>query len=285
MFSSLNTRILLGIYILVIISIPIGAYFASAQTTFKSKAQEVQEKKTTEVTKSSPTKSSPAPTISPTPTKQLQKSESDSKDEGTVATAFGPTLSLKVIFEGRGKDNQSGTLFVGISEGIISINPKFLLSFTIDLPKTGEYSNLSLAGLNPGTKYSALLKGSAQIASASAFIMSPTVSNLGDGAITLLSGDLNEDNTVNSQDYSIVQKAFGSNSKSSNWVENADFNKDGVINSLDLAILNKNFGKIGDSGSWTSPLPKTATASASINGAIGSPESSGYWIWVPKLTN
>lgn len=278
MFSSLKIRILLGIYIFVTISIPIGAYLASGQTTLKSKAQE---KKTTTITKSSPT-----PTISPA--RQLQKSESGlNSSSPTVTTAFGPTLSLKINFEGRGKDNQSGTLFVGISEGIISINPKFLLSFTIDLPKTGEYSNLSLAGLNPGTKYSALLKGPAQIASASAFIMSPTVSNLGSGeVITLLSGDLNEDNTVNSQDYSIIQKAFGSNSKISNWVENADFNKDGVINSLDLAILNKNFGKIGDSGSWTSPLPKTATASGTLVPVASDSEApQGYWIWVPKLTN
>lgn len=274
MFSalSLKIKILLGIYIFIIISIPVGAYLASQETTYKSKASEP---------KPTPaTKSSPKPTIKPA--EKPAVASPSPEPESKVATSFGPTLSLKINFEGRGKDNQSGKLFVGIVEGTISINPKFLLSFTIDLPNLGEYSNLSLAGLNPGTKYSALLKGPAQIASASAFIMSPTVSNLGSGeVITLLSGDLNEDNTVNSQDYSIIQKAFGSSTTLSNWNDNADFNKDGVINSLDLAILNKNFGKIGDSGSWTSPLPKSATSSGALTPQALPAGRQGYWLWVP----
>lgn len=256
MFSSLKTRIVLGIFVFVMISIPIGAYLASQTTTFKSKAQEV--------------KPSPSPQKSPkpaaSPAKELLKLSEPAPESQTPATSFGPTLSLKIGFEGRPKDKHSGRLFIGIVEGIISLNPKFLLSFTLDLPSSGIYEGLSLAGLNPGTRYSALLKGTSQIASASAFIMSPTVTNLNNGqAITLLSGDLNEDNTINSQDYSIAQKALGL------WNENADFNKDGVINTFDLAIITKNFGKIGDSGAWTSPLPKSATPSG------------GYWLWVPGL--
>lgn len=267
MFSSIKLKIILGIYIFLIISVPVGAYLASEQTNLKPKAKETKPVTTA--------KSSPSPIGTPLP----KLSQTDESDE-TSATSFGPTLSLKVAFEGRVKGNQSGKLFVGILEGTISINPKFLLSFTIDLPTSGEYSDLSLAGLNPGTTYSALLKGSAQIATSSAFLMSPTVTNLnGGGTINLLSGDLNEDNVINSSDYSIIQKALGSTSKSSSWLENADINKDGVINIVDLAILNKNFGKIGASGAWTSPLP-TATSSASLNDSqVGS--TGGYWLWVP----
>lgn len=283
MFSSLKIKALLGMYVFIIISIPVGAYFLSQQTTFKSSASE--KKTAAKIT------SSPKPITSPA--KELQAQSENlvnfsapsptPESESTLATSFGPTLKLKVNFEGRPKGNQKDRLFVGIVEGSVSLNPKFLLSFTIDLPATGEYSNISLAGLNPGTSYSALLKGPAQIASASAFIMSPTVSNLNSSeAIILLTGDLNEDNTINSADYSIIQKALGSTPSKINWNENADFNRDGIINSFDLAFIIKNFGKIGDSGTWISPLP-TATPSASLNTGppTGGPSNQGYWIFVP----
>jgi hypothetical protein len=121
-----------------------------------------------------------------------------------------------------------------------------------------------------------------QIATSSAFIMSPTVTNLNDGqALPLASGDLNDDNAINSADYSIAQKAFGATPSSSNWNDNIDLNKDGVVNVIDLSIISKNLGAVGASGAWTSPLPNIATKSAEINTSIGSPNQGGYWIWVP----
>lgn len=286
MFSTFKLRILLGIYIFIILSIPVGAYLASQNQTYKSKASET----TTKVVKSSP---SPTPSSKLPPAKQLlslseanlpsedtadlaPSSPSPQPSSPTIATSFGPTLSLKATLEGRPKDNQATKLFVGIVEGILSANPKFLLSFSVNLPANGAYSNLSLAGLTSGSKYTALLKGSTQIATSSAFIMSPTVANLNNGeAINLLTGDLNEDNVVNSSDYTIVQKALGTNSKSPGWNDALDFNKDGLVNTFDLAIVFKNLGQIGASGAWTSPLPKVATPSAGL--ATG-----GHWLWIPK---
>lgn len=176
---------------------------------------------------------------------------------------------------------------MGIIEGDIKASPKFLLSFTVNIPKDGSYSNLSLAGLTPGSKYSALLKGPAQIATSSAFFMSPAQTNLNDAnPINLLSGDVNEDNQINNLDYSIVLKALGATSAQSNWNANADFNKDGIINTLDLVIVSKNTGRVGASGVWTSPIP-IATPSAGLSPdspPIGGPQGStgGHWIWVPK---
>lgn len=287
MFSSLRLKILLGVYLFLIISIPTGAYFLSQQTTFKSSASEAKP--------TSSAKSTAKPGVSAAKDLQNQSealvnqnfSPSPAPDiQSTTATSFGPTLSLKVNLEGRPADNQAGKLFVGIVEGTISTNPKFVLSFSVDLPASGVYSGLSLAGLTPGTQYTALLKGPSQIGSASAFTMSPSVSNLNNGeAITLLTGDLNEDNAINSSDYTIAQKALGSTKTSANWNENADFNKDGVINSLDLSFIKKNLGKIGDSGAWTSPLPQNATPSATLNSSKpigGLPDGKqGYWIFVP----
>ncbi len=288
MFSTFKQRLLLGTYIFIIISIPIGAFLASQSKILKSSASEGN---------STIVKSTPKPKLSPSKdllkdseanvlSKASQNLESTpTPDTGTVATSFGPTLSLKTTLEGRPTNNQSTKLFVGIVEGVLSTNPKFLLSFTVDLPASGIYNNLSLAGLNPGTKYTALLKGSAQIATSSAFVMSPTVTNLNDGqVINMLTGDLNEDNVINSADFSIIQKANGSTPTLTNWNENADLNKDGVINSFDLSIVRRNLGQVGTSGAWTSPVPKVATKSASLTQSpVGSPDQTqGYWLWLPK---
>lgn len=294
MFTTLTQRLILGIYLFVILSIPIGSYLVSQNRNIRSKADE----------KSAPVvKITPKPTTSPAKSLlDLSKTSTPSakiptpKPEATAttATSYGPTLSLKVSLEGRPKTDQSTKLFVGIVEGNISLNPKFLLSFTVNIPKDGSYSNLSLAGLTPGSKYSALLKGSAQIATSSAFFMSPSQTNLNDSqALNLLSGDLNDDNQINDSDKTIILKALGSSSASSNWNANADFNKDGIINTLDLVIVSKNIGKVGASGIWTSPVP-IATPSAGLSpdpdsiGAdsppIGGPGGSteGHWIWVPN---
>lgn len=285
MFSTFKLRLLLGIYIFLVLSIPAGSYLASQTQTTKGKASESKEPIVKVIPKQTPssakellsTSQTNAPTASP---------------ETTIATSFGPTLSLKATLEGRPKDNQSTRLFVGIAEGSLTTNPKFLLTFSINLPNSGEYNGLSLAGLTPGNKFTALLKGSAQIATSSAFVMSPTTTNLNGGdTLNMLTGDLNEDNAINSSDYSIVKTLLGANSKSRNWNENADFNKDGVINSFDLAIITKNLGQIGASGAWTSPIPKVATPSGALTptdsetlpvGSAMDGTNTGYWLWIPK---
>lgn len=295
MFSTFKQRLLLGVYIFMILSIPVGAYLASQNQTVKSRASEGKEVKvvnkiaTPSASPKSPAKELLSLSESDLTTQPPSPNSSSEPASPTIATSFGPTLSLKVSIEGRPKETQATKLFVGIMEGNLSANPKFLLSFSVNLGKDGTYTNLSLAGLNSGSKYTALLKGSAQIATSSAFIMSPTVTNLNDGeAINLLTGDLNEDNTINSQDYTIAVKALNSTSVSKHWNENVDFNKDGVINLFDLALITKNLNKTGASGAWTSPLPKVATpsgslASQSANLPTGAPDSpGGYWMWIPK---
>ncbi|OGE25605.1 hypothetical protein A3C26_03620 [Candidatus Daviesbacteria bacterium RIFCSPHIGHO2_02_FULL_39_12] len=301
MFSSTRAKILIGLYVFLILSIPIGAYLASQSQIFKSKASEP--KKTNTTAKTSPVATASATqdlldnsqsNIAKLPSDQSSAPDSSSPE---IAISFGPTLSLKAALEGRPAASQATKLFVGILEGVITANPKFLLSFTVDLPASGEFDNLSLAGLNPGARYTALLKGSAQIATASAFIMSPKVTYLNEGKIiTMLTGDLNDDNVITEADFAIIQKFYGARANSASWNGNTDFNKDGVINSFDLAILNKNLGKTGASGAWTSPVPNIASPSAGlslkeskptfeVDRLTGSPagSSGGYWIWVPEI--
>lgn len=277
MFSTFKQKLLLGVYIFILLSIPVGAYLASQNQTVQSRASEKKDIKLPTVTPkpatpkkellSSTEQAAQSAKPSPTPTPD--------SSSPTIASSYGPTLSLKVTIEGRPMNNYAARLFVGIAEGTLTANPKFVLSFSVDTPASGEYANLSLAGLAPGSRYTALIKGPAQIANAASFTMSPTVTNLNDGqALSLVSGDLNEDNVINSGDLTIAQKAYGATAKSSNWNDNADLNKDRVVNLFDLSIINKNIGQVGSTGAWTSPIPKIATPSA------GSP--GGYWLWLPK---
>lgn len=296
MFSSFKQRIILGVYVFLILSIPIGAYLASQFQTIKSSADE-QTKKRGILNETPP----PIGTASANKLKllgQTIKKESSSSTKTpeptstTVATTFGATLSLNINMQGRPADDQSGKVFLGILEGsTVSSNPTFILNYTLDMPKSGSYSGVSLAGLTTGNSYTAIIKGPVQIATASAFTMSPDVTNLNNGeVITLTTGDLNDDNVINSSDYSIAQRALNSTPSSSNWNAEVDFNKDSIINLLDIAYIMKNFGTTGQTGAWYSTSPQTASSSASLKtstpqgGPAGQDETSGYWIWIPNLS-
>jgi hypothetical protein len=63
---------------------------------------------------------------------------------------------------------------------------------------------------------------------------------------TLLPGDINGDNVVDIQDFSLLAAAYGSDSSSSNWNTNADLNCDGVVNIEDFSLLAADYGLSGD---------------------------------------
>lgn len=279
MFTSLKQRILLGVYTFIVISIPIGAYLASQATQTTSKATEPNLTKTITKEPKPATSSAKAGNYFSNYTPSSRpKDDQPLAGTATLATSYGPTLTLQMKIDGRPLTNQSSRLFIGIILGTNLQTPQYLLSFTVDLPSSGSYTDISLAGLTAGSTYTAILKGDAQIATSSAFEMSPSVTNLNGGIpITMLSGDLNQDNIINSSDLTIAQGAIGQTSSPS------DLNKDGIVNNIDLAIINKNMGRIGATGIWAS-TPRIATPSASLaNPPAGSPSGGqGYWVWVPK---
>jgi len=214
----------------------------------------------------SPTLPPPAPAGStPTPT-PISRS---------VNLAFGPTLNMSISIEGRPEGQQTAKVFIGLASGSPVIHPTYILTLTADFPSSGKFSGISLAGLNPGSTYTAYIKGPAQIDTAAPFVMGPTETILSSGqAIQLLTGDLNEDNTVTQADSTILQGLYGTTSSSKIWNANADFNFDGVVNTFDLLYIIKNMGKVGASGTWLS------TASATPTPGTGGPEG-GYWLYIP----
>jgi outer membrane protein assembly factor BamB len=63
---------------------------------------------------------------------------------------------------------------------------------------------------------------------------------------TLLAGDINGDNVVNLQDFSLLAAAYGSSAGSANWNPSADLNGDGVVDLQDFELLAANYGLSGD---------------------------------------
>jgi hypothetical protein len=153
MFTTFRQRLLLGIFVTLILSIPITAYF---YTTAKEAPKPSPAPKFTEVKQ--PITSPKAQALAEDLDKALDSISNlkDSADEEaltpTTAVSFGPTLSLKLALEGRPLASQSAKVFLGIASVNSSPNnPQYLLSFTLDLPNSGIFSGISLAGLTNNT--------------------------------------------------------------------------------------------------------------------------------------
>jgi uncharacterized repeat protein (TIGR03803 family) len=152
------------------------------------------------------------------------------------------------IFELVANPQVSGTISM-----VGCVNPAQTLTFTfrpavgnpfsrnVTLASDGSYS---VGGLQDGT-YTIAVKGPSWLQTDVGNVV------VGDGAVTgmsatLLPGDINGDNVVDIQDFSLLAAAYGSNSSSSNWNPNADLNCDGVVNIEDFALLAADYGLSGD---------------------------------------
>lgn len=291
----LKEKIIIGVVGLLVVLIPVTSYVISYRFRSQTKAQAELNRKSGKLDLSGGPKEVPKTA----PIDELKKNlgikdATKSAQKGSSEVFFGPTLNFKLKIGGRPEGKQATDLFLGVAEGNPTNNPTYLLSFNVDVPDSGEYKGLSLAGLTQGSKYTAYLKARAQIATTSAFLLKPSVTDI--GVLNLLTGDLNEDNIINSADYSIIKGAFGTNSKSKNWNQIADFNLDGVINNFDLIIVIKNFNKTGQSGPYFSTTPTASSSGIPAATSSGSlfressrggvleriPGVGGYWLWVPE---
>lgn len=297
MFSTWKQKALLGVYIFLILSIPIGSYLVSQRTQTNSKASEGG-KIQTPITGKQGTPSGSArdqirDLLLSTPSASAKPSASSTPSATpTTALTFGPTMNFKLNLQGRPNNKQASKVFIGISEGVTTgKQTTYQLSFTVDLPDNGVYEGLSLAGLTPGSQYTAFIKPTAQIATSSAFIMSPGITALNSNTVIyLLSGDLNEDNVINSADYNIAKAAYNTTPQTVNWNPTADLNKDNIVNNWDIAYILNNMDTPGASGPWISSPSAQLTTPAQNVGSVKdelipqtAPDGTkGYWIWVPK---
>jgi hypothetical protein len=299
---STRDKIIIVAILIVTLLIPTGAYVLSLRFKTQSQAQEYKAPVTspkTEATTSSRLKdaldrlnqSQGGTTSSEGGSSGTQTTtETGVDEESTTSDAqlvLGPTLGFSVVIQGRPLDSQSTKAFLGIASGQPTSRPTYLLSFMVNIPASGSFDGISLSGLDTGATYTAYLKGESQIATASAFVVKATPTNL--GALNLTTGDVNEDNVIDSLDYNLVKGAIGTTPSSSNWNSLYDFNLDNIVNSWDLNLVLSNLGKIGASGAWYSYTPISTASAYTSGGPSGEIEKGttdkkdGYWMWVPPL--
>lgn len=280
---SLRDRLIIAAIIAITILIPTGAYVMSLRFKTQSQAREYNTPVTqskTEATTSSKLKEA-LDRLNQTQnqtgggssggsgvTSGAQTTTQTGTDDNTVSVSdaqlvLGPVLGFSLILQGRPPDNQSTRAFLGIAQGQPTTRPAYLLSFMVTIPASGSFDGISLSGLSTGTTYTAYIKSEAQIATSSGFVVKTTPSNL--GGLSLLTGDVNEDNVIDILDYNLVKTAIGLTPSSPTWNSLYDFNLDNIINSWDLSIILANLNKIGASGAWYSYTP-VATASAYTSG-------------------
>lgn len=320
---TLKEKIIIGGFVVVLLIIPPGTYLIAQRTKAATGEIQTYDKVVTTKTATQSAKEVPKTNGKAADARIAEEVSEIDKTlnqlvENSAQLSLGPTLDFSAKLEGRPVDNQAGKIFLGLAEGLPILNPKYVLSFLIDLPADGNFKGLSLSGLNQGAQYTAYLKGRAQIATAAAFTVKPAFTQL--PAVYMLSGDLNEDNIVNVADYSIVKTALGTTPSSPNWNENVDINRDGVVNIFDLSFVVKNLNKVGASGVWQSspvssgsaelktqptslgsigvdlesvsikpppaggptPIPVATSRPEQVSEPVVVPGEGGSWIWLPK---
>jgi len=302
--STRDRIIVAGILILTLL-IPTGAYVLSLRYKTQSEAQEYKYPVTSPKTEATP--SSRLQAALDRLSKSGESTGEGSKSAGIQTTTetgldeedalsdsqliLGPTLGFSVILQGRPLDNQSTKAFLGIAAGTPTTRPTYLLSFMVNIPSSGSFDGISLTGLETGQTYTAYLKGETQIATASSFVVKATPSNL--AALNLLTGDVNEDNVIDTADYNLVKAAIGATPSSKKWNPQFDFNLDNIINSWDLNIVLSNLTRIGASGAWYSYSPIATLSATLTKPAVGSQSGEietgtqtekhpGYWMWIPN---
>ncbi len=109
----------------------------------------------------------------------------------------------------------------------------------------GAGGSFSISGL-PAASYSLNIKGDKWLsATAAADGSAGDVTGI---SVSLLAADGNNDNSVDSSDFTLLIGAFNSNSAlpGSGYVDKADFNNDGFVDSTDFTLLIGNFGQVGN---------------------------------------
>jgi uncharacterized repeat protein (TIGR03803 family) len=132
-------------------------------------------------------------------------------------------------------------------------------SWLVTLAEDGSYN---LAGLPNGT-YSIGVKGPKWLRTDIQNVV------VGNGAVsgvsaTLLPGDINGDNVVDINDFSLFAAAYGSDPSSSNWNANADLNCDGVVDINDFSLLAQDYGMVGDPDPSVAKVPRHSSHGSAV---------------------
>lgn len=103
-----------------------------------------------------------------------------------------------------------------------------------------EYASYSMTGVHSG-EYIAETKRPGYLTYYKKISLTDNAVDL--GSVTLIPGDVNGDNVVNSADATIISNLLGTEYGNENYSVFADINGDKIINSADLSLVNANLNK------------------------------------------
>jgi thermitase len=114
------------------------------------------------------------------------------------------------------------------------------ITFTQTLSASGAFTLKDV----PAGSYSLAIKGSKWLQKA--VPVNTTAGSVFSVNVTLLPGDINNDNKVNIVDLGLLADSFGRSQGQTGYNANADLNGDDAVNIIDLGLMADNFGKNGD---------------------------------------
>ena len=167
-----------------------------------------------------------------------------------IVTANFNASNVSVLLNSAVRSRVSGLLTL---EGIVPAAPAQDVTFTFRSPGYDDFApslNVSPAGtfaVNLPKRSGVLHIKSAKYLAANVSV-DATAGDISGVTATLLTGDANNDNSIDATDFSIFVSAYNSDSSvpGSGYDPNADFNGDGFIDPTDFGLFVGNYNTIGD---------------------------------------
>lgn len=160
------------------------------------------------------------------------------------------SLEVSKIIPSTASTNISNVKFIPIIEGTTDISGR---NFTLTIFSAGSATQIAQFMVQPDTSGKLLLPTTVSMQSGTYDIFVSTLNYLkkkmsavnlnSDSSITLpvlRAGDFNNDNVINSLDWSLMSPKWFSQDPA------VDVNKDNIVNSIDFSLLNKNWASVGD---------------------------------------
>jgi len=161
-------------------------------------------------------------------------------DPGAAGPTTG-TLSGSIAMQGRGK--------AGDPRWAVLLTVRFLQPGTSTLvfsgaPTTTTTGGFTVNGVPPGT-YDVEVKHLQTLTRKATNLVFTAGSSTSQSFGTLLTGDVNNSDSVTISDFSILRSVFGLSQGNAGFDPRADLNANGSIDILDFSLLRANFGVSG----------------------------------------
>jgi len=188
--------------------------------------------------------------------------------ENGAVTVQAPWFVGKVTLQGRGAPPSTRWTGYPITVTLLDQAGAVFRSYALTLDENGRFTILT----PPSGTFDVKVKGSHTLSVLRRGVTLPTATLIDMG--TLREGDVNDDDRILGDDFSLLAMAYGSRPGSPKWDARADFNGDSAVTVADFSLLAANYSQRG-------PLPAPAPDGVSEAGRVPGSRSASLYI-VPQ---